>query len=293
MGEAWDQHARAWEWHKSVWEHHQHIHQQHLHHHFHHHHQHQSLLSDVMSCLGGGWGMSAPSWCHHPYPEAKPGCQDRKSDGRLQESPTPDCRWSGHFDDPPYQPAPGKPPPSPLPPSGTQKSRDTSSQPREGSRSQTRQRSRSRRRAHSANAKYRVELEIPPHLLSRPRPSSFTNLVTRRPGSHSPEPLEDDLGQETLLYLSGAATGNTAETNRRRYEHGSRHPGQDVQCARPTCRLFGFTLLINGDDACSSSMLPVCSTNTCMTSWFMLSRLCQGLVFEESIYTCIFSVARA
>ncbi|KAG7153656.1 hypothetical protein Hamer_G009319 [Homarus americanus] len=221
----WDQHTTAWEWHKTMWEHHQHLHQQHIHHLHQHQQQHQSLLADVMSCLGGRWGMGG-SWCHQPYPESPVGCpKDTSSFAHLQDTPTTDCRWSGQFqDDPPYRPASaasscdmGKPPPSPLPPSGSHRSRDTSSVPREGSRPQSRQRSRSRRRAHSANSKYGVEIEIPPHLLTRPRPSSFSSLAARRPTSHSPEPLEDDLGQEALLYLTDAAYDHSIDASRRRY----------------------------------------------------------------------------
>ncbi|KAK7067698.1 hypothetical protein SK128_024283, partial [Halocaridina rubra] len=225
--ESWEQQqANAWEWHKAVWEHHQKIHEQHLQQ-LHHQHQHQSLLADVMSCLGGGrWGVGAGNWCHQSYGDA-PTCGHE--DGRyphLQDSPTPDCRWSGHFqEDPPYQPAGatspgdlGKPPPSPLPPSGSHRSRDASSVPRDGARPQSRQRSiSSRRRAHSANAKYRVELEIPPHLLlTRQRPSSFSSLAARRPSNPSPEPLEDDLHQEALLYLADVSYDHTAGANRRR-----------------------------------------------------------------------------
>nr|XP_045586804.1 uncharacterized protein LOC123748700 [Procambarus clarkii]XP_045586805.1 uncharacterized protein LOC123748700 [Procambarus clarkii]XP_045586806.1 uncharacterized protein LOC123748700 [Procambarus clarkii]XP_045586807.1 uncharacterized protein LOC123748700 [Procambarus clarkii]XP_045586808.1 uncharacterized protein LOC123748700 [Procambarus clarkii] len=218
----WEQHTAAWEWHKTMWEHHQHLHQQHLYHLRQHHQHHQSLLADVMSCLGGRWGMGGGSWSHPQYPDSA-GCPEDVRCAHLQHTPTPDSRWSGQLhDDPPYRPASaasdlGKPPPSPLPPSGSHRSRDTSSVPREGSRPQSRQKSRSRRRAHSANSKYRVELEIPPQLFSRPRPSSFSSLATRRPSSQSPEPLEDDLRQEALLYLSEAAFDRSVDASLRRY----------------------------------------------------------------------------
>lgn len=220
----WEQHAAAWEWHKVMWQHHQHLHQHHLRQIHQHHQQHQSLLADVMSCLGGRWGVRA-GWCHQSYSDSPHTYPDDSGTGHVQNRTTPACRWVGQcHDDPPYRPAKasspcdmGKPPRSPLPPSGSHRSRDASSVPREGSRPQSRQRSRSRRRAYSANSKYRVELEIPPHLLSRPRPSSFTSLASRRPGSHSPEPLEDDLRHETLQYLSGAAHDHSVDASRRRY----------------------------------------------------------------------------
>ncbi|XP_071545032.1 uncharacterized protein [Panulirus ornatus] len=231
----WEQHAAAWEWHKAMWEHHQHLHQQHLHQIHQHQLQHQSFFADVMSCLGGRWGARAGSWCRQSYPDSPHTYPDDSRGAHLQDRPMPSCRWLGQYqDDPPYRPAKasspcdmGKPPRSPLPPSGSHRSRDTSSVPREGSRPQSRQRSRSRRRAYSANSKYRVELEIPPHLLSRPRPSSFTSLAARRPGSHSPEPLEDDLRQETLQYLSGAAHDHSVDATRRRLAERKKNEGNE------------------------------------------------------------------
>nr|XP_053632479.1 uncharacterized protein LOC128688606 [Cherax quadricarinatus] len=229
----WEPHTAAWEWHKTVWDHHQQLHQHHLHHLRQHHHHHQSLLAEVMSCLGGRWGMGVGPWCQQSYPESA-GCPKGSGCAHLQDTPTPDCRCSGHFkDDPPYRPASasscdmGKPPPSPLPPSGSHKSRDTSSVPREGSRPQSRQ-SRSRRRAHSANSKYRVELEISPHLLSRPRPSSFSSLVTRRASTNSPEPLEDDLTQEALLYMSETGYNHSVDASRRRLAERKKNEGNEL-----------------------------------------------------------------
>ncbi|KAK4322393.1 hypothetical protein Pmani_006852 [Petrolisthes manimaculis] len=198
----WEQ--QAWAWQQNVWQHHQQLHQHHLHHlhHLqHHHHQHQSLLAEVMSCLGGGWGLGG-SWCAQSYQ------QQSQPTHPTHHASSPDCRWPDQTqEDPPYRPTSaasnsdvGKPPPSPLPPSGSNRSRDNSV-PRERSRPPVRQRSRSHRRAHSANSssRYRVELEIPPHLFTRPRPSSFTSLATS--STYSPEPFEVDSAQESLLYL--------------------------------------------------------------------------------------------